>query len=52
MTGALVALALAEAVYIVFVSWRASRFLKRKSDEIDQLLDLIRKRLAGDEPGP
>ncbi|WP_159073494.1 hypothetical protein [Streptomyces sp. RTd22] len=52
MTEALTALALAEAIYIVFVSWRASRFLKRKSDEIDQLLDMIRKRLAGDQPRP
>ncbi|MFD6934608.1 hypothetical protein ACFWAP_00435 [Streptomyces goshikiensis] len=52
MTGALAGLATAEAVYIVFLSWRAHRFLKRKAEEIDQLLDIIRKRLAGDEPGP
>ncbi|MEU0213574.1 hypothetical protein ABZ281_00140 [Streptomyces sp. NPDC006265] len=50
MTAALAALALAEAVYIIFVSWRASRYLRRKSDEIDELLELIRKRLTGDEP--
>jgi hypothetical protein len=49
---ALAAIALAEAVYIMFVSWRAARFLKRKSVEIDQLLEMIRKRLAGDEPRP
>ncbi|MEU7278649.1 hypothetical protein AB0A69_07645 [Streptomyces sp. NPDC045431] len=52
MTGALAGLAFAEAVYIVFVSWRASRFLKRKSDEIDQLLSMIRTRVSGDEPRP
>lgn len=52
MIPALAALAVVEAVYIMFVSWRASRFLKRKSDEIYQLLDMIRKRLAGDEPRP
>jgi hypothetical protein len=50
VTAALAALALAEAVYIIFVSWRASRYLRRKSDEIDELLKLIRKRLTGDEP--
>ncbi|MET9119988.1 hypothetical protein [Streptomyces sp. NPDC004528] len=48
MNGALAGLAVAEAIYIVYLSWRANRFLKRKALEIDQLLDLIRKRLAGD----
>jgi hypothetical protein len=52
VTPALAALAIAEALYILFVSWRASRYLRRKSDEIDQLLALIRKRLTGDEPRP
>ncbi|MGD6750302.1 hypothetical protein [Streptomyces sp. BH105] len=52
MIGALAALALAEALYIVFVSWRASRYLRRKSDEIDQLLDMIRKRFTHGEPRP
>ncbi|MCZ0981898.1 hypothetical protein O1L60_31300 [Streptomyces diastatochromogenes] len=52
MIAGLAALAFAEAIYILFVSWRASRYLRRKSDEIDQLLDMIRKRLTGDEPGP
>lgn len=50
MTAGLAALAVTEALYVVFISWRASRYLRRKSEEIDQLLDLIRKRLTGDEP--